>query len=88
MPRVLPQFPAKMTARLQTLTLFLPAAGIYNDGNSNVNDQGNNGYYWSTDNKRYLNFNNGNRNMNNNNPNNGMTVRPVSALTSVTPVFP
>lgn len=77
-----------MTARLQTLTLFLPAAGIYNDGNNNVNDQGNNGYYWSTVSARYLYFDDGSRGMDSNDPSNGMTVRPVSALTSVTPVFP
>ena len=67
--------------------VFFPAAGNQNNGNQN--DQGNNGYYWSSDinennnNNAYnLNFNNnGNVNPdNNNNRNNGYSVRPVQYL--------
>lgn len=58
--------------------LFLPAAGIYLCGNSNVNDQGYYGYYWSSDNERYLDFGNGPRSMSRRSPYDGMPVRPVS----------
>ena len=58
--------------------LFLPAAGIYRGGGSLVNDQGRSGYYWSTDDERYLYFFSGFRYMDFNDPLNGMTVRPVS----------
>ena len=58
--------------------IFLPAAGIYLDGGNFVGGRGNGGYYWSTDNERYLLFNNGFRRMSYYNPGNGMAVRPVS----------
>lgn len=64
--------------------LFLPAAGNRND--TNVNNQGSNGNYWSstlnTDNPNNawnLNFNSSNANMNNNNRYNGYTVRAVQS---------
>ncbi len=80
-----------------SLTLFniddylisAPAAG--NRNGSSLNNDGNNGNYWSStpndnnnDNNAYnLNFNNGNENVNwNNNRNNGLTVRPITELTS------
>ena len=62
-----------------------PAAGNGND--SNLNNTGSNGNYWSStpnsDNSNYawnLNFNSGNFNRNNNNRYNGQSVRPVRAL--------
>lgn len=65
-----------------THLLFLPAAGWRN--NSNLNNAGTNGNYWSStlnesnpNNAYNLNFNSGNANWNNNNRNNGHTVRPV-----------
>jgi hypothetical protein len=64
-----------MSTSIITVTFFLPAAGNFN-GNS-VNDQGDNGNYWSStpninsDNAYNLNFNSGNANLNNNNRNNG-----------------
>ena len=63
-------------------SVFLPAAGNCNNGN--VNDQGNNGNYWSStpngsNNAYNLNFNSGNQNVNNNNRNNGYSVRAVLA---------
>ena len=58
--------------------LFLPAAGICRDGSIFVDDQGDAGYYWSTDPGRYLGFGNGDRLMDYDNPGSGMTVRPVS----------
>ena len=62
-------------------SVFLPAAGNCNNGN--VNDQGNNGNYWSStpngsNNAYNLNFNSGNQNVNNNR-NNGYSVRAVLA---------
>ena len=65
--------------------VFLPAAG--NRWNDNLNNEGNNGNYWSStqnpdnNNNAYnLNFNSGNANWNNNNNrNNGFSVRPVSS---------
>lgn len=76
-----------------SLTLFniddylisVPAAG--NRNGTSLNNDGNNGNYWSStpndnnDNNAYnLNFNNGNENVNNNNRNNGQTVRPITEL--------
>jgi len=63
--------------------VFFPAAGYSNNGS--VNNQGNNGNYWSStpnddNNAYYLNFNSGNQNVNNNNRNNGYSVRAVLAL--------
>jgi uncharacterized protein (TIGR02145 family) len=62
--------------------IFLPAAGNRND--SELNNAGSNGNYWSsslnsdnTDNAWNLNFNSDNCNMNNNNRNYGLTVRAV-----------
>ncbi|MBR1513183.1 MAG: RNA-directed DNA polymerase [Bacteroidales bacterium] len=62
--------------------LFLPAAG--NRWDSELNNAGSNGNYWSrslnTDNPNNawnLNFNSDDCNMNNNNRNNGFSVRPV-----------
>ena len=62
--------------------LFLPAAGNRND--SDLNNAGSNGNYWSstqnpsnTNNAYNLNFNSGNMDWNNNNRNNGQSVRPV-----------
>ena len=64
------------------LLLFLPAAGNRND--TNLNNQGTNGNYWSSSlnesnarNARNLNFNSGNSNMNNNNRYYGRSVRAV-----------
>ena len=65
----------------------LPAAGYRNgnDGDTNVNNVGNNGNYWSStpndNNNAYnLNFNSGNVNpANNNNRNNAYAVRLVTA---------
>ena len=64
--------------------IFLPAAGYRND--TNLNNQGSNGNYWSSslnennsNNAWNLNFNSGNSNMNNNNRYNGQSVRPVCA---------
>lgn len=63
-----------------------PAAG-YRNGSS-LNNQGENGNYWSstpnesnTENAYNLNFNSSNHNVDWNNRNNGHTVRPVSELT-------
>lgn len=68
----------------------LPAAG--NRNNTNLNNTGSNGNYWSsslnTDNPNNawnLNFNSGNANTNNNNRYNGQSVRPVSAFTMTRP---
>ena len=62
-----------------------PAAGNGND--SNLNNPGSNGNYWSStpnsdnsNNAWNLNFNSGNFNRNNNNRNNGFPVRPLRAL--------
>lgn len=64
--------------------IFLPAAG--NRNNTNVNNQGSNGNYWSStlnsdnpNNAWNLNFNSDNANVNNNNRYNGYTVRPVQS---------
>ena len=64
---------------------FLPAAGNRND--TNLNNAGSNGNYWSsslnTDNPNNaynVNFNSDNVNWNNNNRYNGFSVRPVSVL--------
>ena len=62
----------------------MPAAG--NRNNSDLNNAGSNGNYWSStandnNNSYNLNFNSGNYDLNNNNRNNGFTVRPVSVLT-------
>ncbi|MCQ2069425.1 MAG: hypothetical protein MJY68_10125 [Bacteroidaceae bacterium] len=61
---------------------FLPAAGYRND--TNFNNAGSNGNYWSsslnTDNPNNawnINFNSSNVNANINNRNNGFSVRPV-----------
>lgn len=61
---------------------FLPAAGYRND--TDLNNAGSNGNYWSsslnTDNPNNawnVNFNSDNVNRNNNNRNNGQSVRPV-----------
>lgn len=69
---------------VEALLIFLPAAGNRND--TNVNNQGSNGNYWSstlnTDNPNNawnLNFNSSNANMNNNNRYNGYTVRAVQS---------
>ena len=68
---------------LHLKTLFLPAAGYRND--SNVNNVGDNGIYWSStpndsDNAYNLNFNSSNVNpANNDNRNNGNSVRLVTA---------
>lgn len=73
---------------------FLPAAGNRND--TNLNNAGSNGNYWSsslnTDNPNNawnVNFNSDNVNRNNNNRYNGQSVRPVSAFTMIdsTPIF-
>lgn len=63
----------------------LAAAGNGND--SNLNNLGSNGNYWSStpnsdnsNNAWNLNFNSGNFNRNNNNRNNGQSVRPVRVL--------
>ena len=64
---------------------FLPAAGYRND--TNLNNAGSNGYYWSsslnennTDNAWNVNFNSGDANSNNNNRYYGQSVRPVTAF--------
>lgn len=66
---------------------FLPAAG--NRNNTEVNNRGSNGNYWSgslnsnnSNNAYNLNFNSSNYDWNNNNRYNGHTVRPVSELTT------
>ena len=72
-----------------TVVSVLPASG-YRNG-SNLNNQGSNGYYWSStlnsnnrNNAYNLNFNSSNHNVNNNNNRyNGFPVRPVAA-----PSFP
>lgn len=71
-----------------TVVSVLPASG-YRNG-SNLNNQGSNGYYWSStlnsnnrNNAYNLNFNSSNHNVNNNNRYNGFPVRPVAA-----PSFP
>ena len=58
--------------------LFLPAAGIFNDGSRIVNGQGRYGYYWSAGGERCLDFGRGDRFMDDCNPGGGMAVRPVS----------
>ena len=65
-----------------------PAAGTGND--SNLNNTGSNGNYWSatpnsdnSNNAWNLNFNSSNFNRNNNNRYNGQSVRPVRALAAV-----
>ena len=62
--------------------IFLPAAGYRN--NSNLNNAGSNGNYWSSslntnnsNNAYNVNFNSSNVNRNNNNRYNGQSVRPV-----------
>lgn len=59
----------------------MPLAGYYNG--TNLNNAGNNGYYWSStpygNNAYYLNTNGNNANVNNNNRNYGYSVRPVLA---------
>lgn len=69
---------------------FLPAAG--NRNNTDLNNDGSNGNYWSsslnTDNPNNawnLNFNSGDANTNNNNRYNGFPVRPVSVFTMTRP---
>lgn len=57
--------------------LFLPAAGIFYDGNRSVNEQGNYGFYWSPDYRSCLCFYRG-RDMGDSSPANCFTVRPVS----------
>ena len=62
---------------------FLPAAGNRNNSNGQLNNRGNNGYYWSstynsTTNGYNLNFNSGSTNINNNNRSNGFSVRCVA----------
>ena len=62
------------------LQVFLPAAGYRN--NSDLNNAGSNGYYWSSsvnnsNNAYNLNFNVSNVDWNNNNRYNGQSVRPV-----------
>ena len=59
-------------------SIFLPAAGIYDVGDDNVNGQGDRGYYWSSDDRRYLDFYNGFWDLYYYFPNKGMSVRPVS----------
>ena len=66
-----------------------PAAGNGND--SNLNNPGSNGNYWSStpnsdnsNNAWNLNFNSSNFNRNNNNRYNGQSVRPVRELASAT----
>ncbi|MCQ2605320.1 MAG: hypothetical protein MJ204_02110 [Bacteroidales bacterium] len=61
---------------------FLPAAGYRNE--SNLNNAGSNGNYWSSslnennpNNAWNVNFNSNNVNRNDNNRNNGQSVRPV-----------
>ena len=61
-----------------TKFIFLPAAGIYVDGYYGVRVQGGDGYYWSTDDDRYLGFSGGLRVVGNDGPYDGMAVRPVS----------
>ena len=59
--------------------IFLPAAGICIVGYNDVDDQGDIGYYWSSDDERCLDFDNGSRSMYGGRyPSNGFTVRPVS----------
>ena len=69
---------------------FLPAAGNRND--TNLNDEGSNGNYWSsslnTDNPNNawtVNFNSDNVNRNNNNRYYGNSVRPVTVFTMTRP---
>ena len=78
----IPSVPKITVPPTQTSCIFLPAAGNRND--SELNNAGSNGNYWSsslnTDNPNNawnLNFNSDNYNMNNNNRNYGLTVRPV-----------
>ena len=68
-----------------------PAAGNGND--SNLNNPGSNGNYWSStpnsdnsNNAWNLNFNSSNFNRNNNNRYNGQSVRPVRVLANASPV--
>lgn len=58
--------------------LFLPAAGFFYDGNSSVNNQGDYGFYWSSDSSRCLSFFNRGRDMGDSSSTNCLTVRPVS----------
>ena len=57
-------------------SIFLPAAGIYDDISSKFSSQGKYGYYWSTDYKRYLDLQI--CELWNKDPYNGMSVRLVS----------
>lgn len=62
---------------------IFPASGQRNNSNSQLNNGGSNGYYWSasannTNNGHYLNFNSSNFNWNNNNRANGFPVRAVA----------
>lgn len=59
-------------------SIFLPAAGIFRDGKSDVYYQGIYGCYWSTGNGRFLDFYDDNRLMSNYDSYNGMAVRPVA----------
>lgn len=65
--------------------LFLPAAGNRNNSNGQLNNRGNNGYYWSsTENSSIngynMNFNSAGANVNNDNRTNGFSVRCVAAF--------
>ena len=67
--------------------LFLPAAGNRNNSNGQLNNRGNNGYYWASTqngtNGYYMNLNSGGANVNNNHRANGFSVRCVAAFNTL-----
>ncbi|MBQ3657696.1 MAG: hypothetical protein II956_12765 [Bacteroidales bacterium] len=82
--KLLVPFCTSIRGQPKQVAVFLPAAG-YCFGTDRNND-GSNGYYWSStpngeSNAYYLNFNSGNANVNNNNRNYGQSVRAVRCST-------
>jgi hypothetical protein len=68
---------------------FLPAAGNRNNDNGQLNNRGNNGYYWSStqnsnaNNAYNMNLNSSGANTNNNNRTNGFSVRCIAAFNTL-----
>ena len=58
--------------------IFLPANGILHIGRESVWDQGEEGYYWSTDSGHYLQFKSSSRSMKSGSKEESISVRPVA----------